>query len=151
MMTSARLALALFILRCSLGFFLLLWSFDKMVEPATTVKIFIHFYGLSISPNMAGWIGVLEALLSLAILAGFRKTVTYGSGLVLHAISTLSTYEQLLSPFGQNHLFIAAIPVMAGFLVLFLLRDLDTLWCVDHPAGLRQNKHIVYVGGRGRR
>jgi len=151
MMTSSRVSLALFILRCSLGLFLLLWSFDKMVEPASTVIIFKHFYGLTVSPNVAGWIGVLEALLSLAILAGFRKTISYGLGLVLHAVSTLSTSEQLLSPFGQNHLFIAAVPVLAGFIVLFLLRDLDTLWCADRPQGPRQNKHIVYVGGRSNR
>jgi len=54
--------------------------------------------------------------------------------MVLHAISTVSTYSQLLSPFGKNHLFIAAIPVLGAFIALFLMRDDDTLWIVGWKA-----------------
>jgi len=45
---------------------------------------------------------------------------------VMRTNSTLSTYEQLLSPFGKNHLFIAALPVLAAFVALFMLREFDT-------------------------
>jgi len=31
-----------------------------------------------------------------------------------------------LSPFGKNHLFIAALPVLAAFVALFMLREFDT-------------------------
>lgn len=63
-------------------------------------------------------------------MAGLWKTVTYGLGLVIHAISTIATIPQLLDPFGENHLFIAGIPVLAAFAALFLLRRHDTLWTV---------------------
>jgi hypothetical protein len=105
-----------------------LWALDKIVVPDATVGIFDHFYKLSIGAAAAKVIGGLEALLALAILAGLWKTWTYGLGLVLHAVSTLSTWEQLLSPFGDNHLFIAALPVLAGFVTLFMLRERDTFW-----------------------
>lgn len=126
-MNSRQLAVALLILRIALAVFLLLFGIDKLVATETTVKVFAHFYGLAIAPAVAQTAGVLEILLGLAMLAGLWKTIVYGSGLLLHAISTLVTYEQLLFPFGENHLFIASIPVLAAFIALFLLRRLDTL------------------------
>lgn len=122
---------ALLILRLSLGGFLLSWGLDKLAAPQATVGIFSHFYRLPLTESCAYAIGALEAILGVAIMAGFRKTHAYGLGLVLHAISTLSTYEQLAHPFGKNHLFIAAVPVLGAFIALFLLRDQDTLCALD--------------------
>jgi hypothetical protein len=126
---------ALFLLRLGLGLFLLLWSLDKIIEPGSAVKVFEHFYLSSISETLAVAVGIAELLLSLAILAGVAKTVTYGLGLLLHAVSTLSTYEQLLHPFGKNHLFIAAIPVLFAFAALFLARERDTLFSFGGRTG----------------
>ncbi|MGQ0656665.1 MAG: hypothetical protein ACT4NU_00985 [Chromatiales bacterium] len=64
---------------------------------------------------------------------GLWRTLTYGAALLIHAMSTLSTYHELLSPFGKNHLFIAAVPVLAAFTALFLLRREDCLWAHDSP------------------
>jgi len=128
LMNSGKVAVPLLILRIGLGIFLILWSIDKLVAPESTARIFQSFYSLEISTSVAYVVGVLELFLSLAILAGLWKTATYGAGLVLHGISTLSSYSQLLSPFGSNHLFIAALPVLAGFIALFLLRQHDTKW-----------------------
>lgn len=119
---------ALFLLRFGLGAFLLLWGVDKLVAPDKTVGIFSHFYKVPITEYGAQLVGWAEILLSLAIILGVWKTYSYGLGLLLHAVSTLSSYRQLLSPFGQNHLFIAAIPILFAFIALFLLRDQDTLW-----------------------
>lgn len=127
-MADSKLARALFILRVSLALFLLLWGLDKIVVSAGTVGIFDHFYKVSIGAAAAKVLGGLEIVLALAMLAGLWKTWTYGLGLLLHTVSTLSTWRQLLSPFGDNHLFIAALPVLGAFVALFLLRDRDTLW-----------------------
>ena len=51
-------------------------------------------------------------------------------GLAVHAVSTLTTYPELLSPFGENHMYIAALPVLAAFVALYLLRQHDALWTV---------------------
>ena len=136
-MNPTRLAVSLLILRVALAAFLLLFGADKLVATETAVKVFADFYGLSISISTTYAVGILEILLSLAILAGAWKTIAYGLGLAFHAISTLVTYEQLLSPFGDNHLFLAGIPVLAAFIALFLLRRQDTLLSLDaaiHPA-----------------
>jgi uncharacterized membrane protein YphA (DoxX/SURF4 family) len=126
---------ALFILRLGLGAFLLLFGIDKLVAPATTVEVFAQFYGLIVSHGMVYATGALEILLGLAFLAGLWKTLSYGLGLLLHAVSTLATYHELLSPFGANHLFLAALPVLAAFIALFLLRRRDTLWSAGKAAG----------------
>jgi len=126
-MKARELPLALFILRFGLGLFLLLWSIDKVVAPEQTAKIFSMFYKTPLTEDLAPLVGVAEGLLSVAFLAGLWRTWTYGAALAIHAVSTLSTWPQLISPFGKNHLFIAAIPVLAGFIALFLLRRRDEL------------------------
>ena len=61
---------------------------------------------------------------------GAWKSVTYGAVLLLHAVSTLSSYQQYLHPFeGANLLFFAAWPMLAARAALFLLRDVD-VWVV---------------------
>lgn len=134
-MSNTELPAALFILRLGLGAFLLLFGIDKLIVPATTVEVFAQFYGLIVSHGMVYAAGALEILLSLAFLAGLWKTLSYGLGLLLHAASTLATYQELLSPFGTNHLFLAAIPVLAAFIALFLLRRHDTLWSAGQAVG----------------
>lgn len=130
-MNTTRLSVAILILRVGLGGFLLLWSIDKLVTPEGAVAIYQFFYHVSITTEIAYVIGAFELLLSLAIMAGFLKTYSYGLGLLLHATSTIASYQQLLNPFGGNHLYIAAIPVLAGFITLFLMRHQDTLWSLD--------------------
>ncbi len=129
-MNERNLAVALLILRIGLAVFLLLFGVDKLVAPVTTADVYARYYGLAVSPEFVYVAGTLEILLGFALLAGAWKTAIYGLGLLLHTVSTLATYQELLSPFGANHLFIAAIPVLAGFIVLFLLRRNDTLWSV---------------------
>jgi putative oxidoreductase len=76
--------------------------------------------------------GALELMLILAFVTGLWKFWTYGAVLVLHAISTLSSYAQYLDPF--NHLlFFAAWPMLAACFALFWLRDLDTIGTVAFP------------------
>ncbi len=130
-MNTTRLSVAILILRVGLGGFLLLWSIDKLVTPEGVVAIYQFFYHVSITPEIAYVIGAFEFLLSLAIMAGFLKTYSYGLGLLLHVTSTIASYQQLLNPFGGNHLYIAAIPVLAGFIALFLIRRQDNLWSLD--------------------
>jgi len=119
--------IGLFILRLGLGIFLLLWGLDKIVSPETTVKIFEIFYLMDIGVQAAYVIGVLEIILSLTIIAGYQKTYSYGLGLLVHFISAAASWKQMIAPFGKNHLFIAGLPVLAGFITLYLLRDKDTL------------------------
>jgi uncharacterized membrane protein YphA (DoxX/SURF4 family) len=127
---------ALAILRVSLGVFLLLWAVEKFAIPASTVGIWSHFYGVPLAASLVPLVGTLESALAVAITVGLWRRVSYGLGLLLHAVSVLSTWRQLLDPWGlrsggsPNHLFLAGIPVLAAFLVLYLLRDRDA-WTLD--------------------
>lgn len=134
-MSAGRTTITLLILRLGLGVFLLLWSIDKLVAPQGAVNIFQFFYDIGISINVAYVLGVLELVVSLAIIAGLLKTYSYGLGLLVHATSTAVSYQQLLEPFGSNRVFIAGIPVLAAFIALFLLRRQDTLLSVDRLLG----------------
>ncbi len=127
-MNNRALGVTLLVLRLGTGVFLLLFGVDKLVAPAMALEVFQRFYGLSVSGALVQAAGALEILLSLAILAGLWKTLSYGLGLLLHMVSTLATYRELLAPFGDNHLFLAAIPALAAFVALFLLRRHDTFW-----------------------
>lgn len=101
-----------------------------MVEPAATVKIFEHFYFLPIRCGVARVIGTPEVVFGGVFLAGYRKPLTYTAAFVLHAIPTCSTYEQLLSLFKHNHLFVAALSLIAGFAAPWIARGQDRWFIV---------------------
>lgn len=118
---------ALLLLRFSLGLFLLQWGIEKFVVPGNTPAIWGYFYGFSIPQVMAYVFGVVEISIALCLFLGLFRTVAYGAAVLLHAVSVVVSWRQLIDPWGDpaNHLFIAAIPVLGGFIALFLLRHWD--------------------------
>lgn len=142
-----NLPLALAILRISLGGFLLLWAIEKFVIPEQTVRIWKGFYLLSIGPTLPYLIGAAEAVIAIAIIVGVWRTWSYGLGLALHAISVAASWKQLADPWGlylfdrPQHLFLAGVPVLAAFVVLYILRESD-VWTVDGRKAVK--------GGEGR-
>ena len=130
-MTDEALSKALFraqlALRVTLGLFLLQWGIEKFVVPQSNVFIWEHFYGVNVSQALGYGFGAAEIAIALCIILGVFRTVTYGAALVLHAVTVLVTWRQLIDPWGDpiNHLFTAAVPVLGGFLALFLLRHWD--------------------------
>lgn len=135
---------ALAILRVSLGLFLLLWGVEKFVIPDVTVRIWSAFYGVTLGAALVPVVGALEGALALAITVGLWRRASYGLGLLLHAVSVLSSWRQLIDPWGlhsggsPNHLFLAGVPVLAGFVALYLMRARDG-WTLDEWL-LRQRK-----------
>jgi uncharacterized membrane protein YphA (DoxX/SURF4 family) len=130
-----RIALALLILRITLGLFLLLWGLEKLIIPERTVGIYDHFYGIPMTTAVAPVLGVLQVALSLALLVGLWRRWSYGLATLVHAYSVIASWQPLIDPWGLiwgevKHLFLAGVPVLAGFVVLYMLRDLD-LWTVD--------------------
>jgi putative oxidoreductase len=108
----------------------LLWSIDKMVSPISTVEIFAAQYFIDLSPSIVMIMGSLELTLSLLIMLGMYRTITYGAGLVIQIVSVAAHYPQLLDPFGKNHLFIAELSILFGFTALFVMRNFDTQWAL---------------------
>jgi uncharacterized membrane protein YkgB len=135
MVKTDRLPLALLLLRLGVFVVMFIWTVDKFARPEHAAKIFAGFYFIGGLGNAAVYlIGGVEMLFLLGFLAGFRKRFTYGFVLVLHGISTLSSFRQYLNPFeGPNLLFFAAWPMLAACFALYLLRESDTLWALDKP------------------
>jgi putative oxidoreductase len=121
---------SLFFLRVSVFVVMLFWMLDKFVRPEHASVVYEHFYGIGgLSETAFTIIGLLELLLLAAFVSGSFKRLSYGLVLVIHAISTLSSYAQYLDPFKEvNLLFFAAWPMLAACIALYLLRDLDTRW-----------------------
>lgn len=129
MSTNERLPIALLLLRVGVFIVMLMWTIDKFVRPEHASGVYEKFYfipGLGHAVLYA--VGTLELALIAAFVAGLWRRWTYGLVLVLHAVSTLSSFNQYLAPFqGPNLLFFAAWPMLAACIALYLLRDRDTL------------------------
>ncbi|HJT15265.1 MAG TPA: hypothetical protein VJ790_21760 [Dongiaceae bacterium] len=124
---SKALFRALLALRITLGLFLLQWGIEKFVMPEANVFIWGHFYGVTVSQALGYAFGAAEIAIALCMIAGLFRTIVYGAALILHAVTVLVTWRQLIDPWGDpiNHLFTAGVPVLGAFLALFLLRHWD--------------------------
>jgi uncharacterized membrane protein YkgB len=121
-----KLPWALLVLRVGIFIVMFIWALDKFVNPEHTAAVFEGFYGISgLSATLATVLGTLQVILCLAFLAGLWKTVTYGIILILHGVSTLSSFPQYIDAF-NNLLFFAAWPMFAACIALFILREHDT-------------------------
>jgi putative oxidoreductase len=132
-MTDEKLKLALpralLVLRLTLGIFLLQWGIEKFVMPANTPAIWGYFYGISLPMAAAYLFGVVEIALAIGLFLGLHPSLTYAAATLLHAVSVAVSWRQLLSPWADpaNHLFIAGLPVLGGFIALYLLRRWDSI------------------------
>ncbi|HKK02670.1 MAG TPA: hypothetical protein VKA17_01980 [Gammaproteobacteria bacterium] len=130
---AARLPVALLALRIGVAIVMIAWSVDKLLRPDHAAGVFGAFYALpGLSVPVFYLLGTAQLLVVLAFLAGAARTWTYGAVLLMHAVSTFSSFRQYLDPFeGPNLLFFAAWPMLAACFALFLLRDADTLLSFD--------------------
>jgi hypothetical protein len=123
---TSRLSWALLSLRITIFIVMFVWTLDKFVNPAHSMKIFEIFYGISGVPETAVYVlGALQLALVLSFLAGLAKRYTYGAIFLLHGASTLSSFPQYVDAF-NNLLFFAAWPMWGACFTLFLLREADT-------------------------
>ena len=129
-----RIPAALLILRFFLAIFLLQWSIEKLVLPDAAARIALGFYGVTLPVQASYALGVAELIVSLALLLGFYRTISYGLSLLIHTVTVIVSWRQLFDPYGLakvgNHLWIATWPTWGGFAALFLMRAWDT-WTVD--------------------
>lgn len=122
----SRLEISLCLLRYSVFLVMFMWTLDKFFNPDHAAGVFSKFYGLQgLGKETLYGLAGLELLIIVGFVLGLYRTLTYGTVLVLHGISTFSSYAQYMDPF--NHLlFFAAWPMLAACVVLYLLRDRDT-------------------------
>jgi len=137
-----RLPLALFFLRAGVFIVMLMWTLDKLIKPEHADKVFQKYYFMGLDPGTFYAIGVIELVIVLAFAAGFMKRWTYGLVLLLHGISTLSSFGNYLNPW-SNLLYFAAWPMLAACFALYYLRDADTLLVLDKAAVARPEANMA--------
>ncbi|MFP3942896.1 MAG: DoxX protein [Alphaproteobacteria bacterium] len=137
MSDESRLRLGLFAMRIGVVLLFLPWIAAKFLSPEAIQHVFAEFYFVDQLPVSVSYLlGGIQAVLVLGFLLGVFKFWTYGGVLVMHAVSTFSTWEKLLAP-GEDHniLFWAAVPALAAILALFLVRDKDTFLTLKFGGG----------------
>jgi hypothetical protein len=129
-----RLSICLLLLRLSVGLVMLVWAFDKILNPGHGMAVFEGFYGLSgVGEPLVRAVGLVQGLIVLGFLLGFARTWTYGAVLFMHAVTTLVSWSAYLEPL-KNILFFAAWPMLAALITLFLLRAEDRIASLDSMA-----------------
>lgn len=125
----SNLQLSLLLMRLSIFVVMLMWTIDKFINPHHSAKVFEKFYFISgLESTIFVVIGIIELIILTGFVLGINKRFCYAAVLIFHTVSTLSSYQQYISPFqGPNLLFFAAWPMLAGCLMLYLLREDDTL------------------------
>jgi len=123
-----RVGVAL-VLRVTAFLVMLIWTIDKFVRPDHAASVYEHFYFLrGLGTTIIYSIGIAELVLVLGFVIGFAPRFTYGLVLLLHAVSTFSSFRQYLHPFeGPNLLFFAAWPMLGACFALYYLREFDSL------------------------
>jgi len=125
----ANLPKGLFILRWSIVLFLIPWVLDKFTSPEHTAGVFKSFYFIKELPEMGSYIiGVFWALLLLAFALGIKKRISYGLVMLFHGVAVVTTIPRMI-PYTENFvmLFLAAIPTLGGMILLYLMREHDTI------------------------
>jgi len=129
-MNNKKFALSMLFLRLTVFLVIFMWTIDKFVNPGHAAKVYEKFYYIPGLESLAmNAIAGIEIIVLILFFIGFKKTFTYGAILAIHTVSTLSAFNQYLSPFeGPNLLFFAAWPMLAACLMLFLFRKEDTMF-----------------------
>lgn len=119
-----RILWSLFSLRLGVFIVMFAWTIDKLVNPGHAASVFESFYFIGgLGSEIMMLIGIVELVIILAFLAGLWKRYTYGFVLLLHSVSTFSSWKQYTIDI--NLLFFAAWPMLGACLALYLLRDMD--------------------------
>ena len=136
-----KYANSLLILRLALGGFLFLWAIEKFIIPGKVIKLSKKFFFGTLDDVTTTYaLGAVLTILSVAFIIGAYKRWVYLYGFTIHAITVIFTWFRIVDPYGliekgglfrgkPEHLFLASVPVLAAFWVLYVMRDSDTKWC----------------------
>ncbi len=129
-------ALGMVILRLGLAWFLFVWAVNKILAPEQYQKIWGFFHGIYIGSTAPYIMGGLQIVICLAIALGLWRTISYGLGFAMHAVTTAVIFPNLIAPFVIENGFptnrnqAIALTVFAAFAALWLLRKRD-FWSLD--------------------
>ena len=111
---------------------MLAWTLDKIISPGHAARVFENFHFISgLESGIFVALGVIELVIIVSFVVGFAKKFTYRFVLVVHAVSTFSSWKQYIIDI--NLLFFAAWPMLAACIALYMLQDQDVKWIIGRP------------------
>tara|TARA_R110000751_G_scaffold15145_3_gene48915 strand:+ start:175 stop:573 length:399 start_codon:yes stop_codon:yes gene_type:complete len=126
-------AWTLLFLRVSLGWLLVIWGADKVINVEHGLAVANKFYfGFLAVEQVLQAAGVAQVLLGLAVVVGFARKWSYPAQLLLNAASLFAVFQSVVDPWswffeGSNALFYPSLIIFAASLLLIAFRDEDTL------------------------
>ena len=88
-----QVAMGLLVLRFFLGIFLLQWSIEKLILPSATESIARGFYDVTLPAGTPMGLGIAELVLSLGLLFGGFRTISYGLSLLVHTVTVAVSWR----------------------------------------------------------
>lgn len=116
--------LARALLRASIGYLLVIWGADKLVNPAHGLAVSDGFYfGWFSRPWLMTAFGVVQVLLGLAVMAGIWKRYAYPATAAITGTTLVGVWRSIVDPWGwyltgSEVLFYPSIIIFAAVLVL---------------------------------
>jgi hypothetical protein len=108
------------------------WQLMRFTKPESVIGIAERHYKFTMPEAVPMITGVLMMILLIAFVTGFKKKISYLLVLILHALGTLMTLPKLIIGLESFYiLFAAAIPAVFAMLLLYILRDEDTMLSFD--------------------
>ncbi len=111
-------------LRMSIGYLLVIWGVDKLVNPAHGLDVSDHFYlGVFTFPGLMPVFGITELILGGLVIVGIWGRYTYPGVVVIAAITAAGVWRSIVDPWGwylqgANALFYPSLIILAASLVL---------------------------------
>jgi putative oxidoreductase len=132
--------LSLFLLRIANGLLMVLWGFDKLINPDHAMLVSNTFYhGLFSLKWLLMVFGVFQILFGLVVVLGLQRRFSYPLLLAINTFSMLAVWEMIVDPFGivfessteflrqGRKLFFPSLIIFAAVLVLMSFREDDKL------------------------
>lgn len=131
-MTDRRDALALFLLRLGLIWFLFLWAIHKILATSQYQNLARNFDEVELDALTVQLIGGAQIFVLFLALIGIFRPFTYGAMALTHAFTVSRQWERYIDPFAisergfpVNRNISDSAAVMCAFIVLLLLIHRD--------------------------
>jgi len=112
------------LLRISIGYLLVIWGADKLVDPAHGLAVSSRFYfGLFSAPWLMTAFGLAQAILGALVMAGLWRRYTYPAVTVVTGMTLVGVWRSIVDPWGwylsgSNPLFYPSLVIFAAALLL---------------------------------
>lgn len=137
-------AVGLLLLRLSMGWLLVLWGIDKLVNVEHSVRVAETFYfGIGTGTALLGAFGVIEILVGALVMLGLLRRWVYPIQTLIALLTAIGVWKSIVDPWGwflepTNALFYPSLIILAAALVLQGTQAEDMLAMESRTRGVDQ-------------